>query len=173
MREILLDHQRRYPRWNEEDLYKLIHQSAMGNEHAIQDEAAVRRWMERELDALGQGPSEPLLDPISPDGQILRVHLRPMLRSGLSVDELLQAFINSPQLFKGSRTVLEESMRTALDLAAAGEFGISSAHLQTFFDEMRAADLPAVHHSRFFEESYHPAYRVVVRQALPAAFMAS
>ena len=170
MREILLDHQRRYPRWNEEDLYKLIHQSAMGNEHAILDETAVRRWMERELDSMGQGHTEPLLDPISPDGQILRVHLRPMLQAGLSADDLLQAFLNSPRLFQGSKTVLEESMQTALELAATGEFGISSAHLQTFLTEMRAADMPAVHHSRLYEESYHPAYRVVVRQALPASF---
>ena len=170
MREILLDHQRRYPRWNEEDLYKLIHQSAMGNEHAILDETAVRRWMERELDTLGQGPAEPSLDPISPDGKILRVHLRPLLQAGLSTDALLQAFLDSPRLFQGSKTVLEQNMRTALDLAEAGEFGFSLAHLQTFFEDMRAAALPAVHHSPLFEESYHPAYRVVTKLALPAGF---
>ena len=172
MREILLDHQRRYPRWNEEDLYKLLHQSAMGNQHAISDELAVRHWMERELAGMGQGPKEPMIDPISPDGQVLRVHLRPMLAAGLSADDLLRAFLDTPQRFQGSMAVLKGTMQTALDLAEADEFGFSVKHLKIYFDDMSASGLPAVHHSQLFIDSYHPAYRVVVRQALPASFPA-
>ena len=67
MRTILAGHARRYPRWTEEDLYKLVHQAALGSEHAVQDEALARERLAREIAVLGPGPEEPLLDPLSPE----------------------------------------------------------------------------------------------------------
>ena len=53
---ILLDHQKRYPLWQIKDVYKLLHQAAMGSEHAVQDEDGVRSWMERELKEMEEVP---------------------------------------------------------------------------------------------------------------------
>ena len=77
MNKILQDHLARYPKMQARDVYKLLHQAAMGSEHAVTDIASARAWLERELAEIGPGPAEPLVDPISPDGQIARIHLRP------------------------------------------------------------------------------------------------
>jgi hypothetical protein len=35
MRDILIEHARRYPCWELDDVYKLIHQGAMGSKHEV------------------------------------------------------------------------------------------------------------------------------------------
>jgi hypothetical protein len=60
-------------------VYKLLHQAAMGSEHAAPEEALARAWLDRELSQMGPGPAEGVVDPISPDGEVVRVHLRPFV----------------------------------------------------------------------------------------------
>lgn len=169
---LIVSHDQRYPGWSAQDLYKLLFQSAMGNEHAIEDEASVRRWMERELREMGEGPVEPLLDPISSGGEVLRVHLRPMVNEDLDAALLLRAFLVSPAYFQGSRDALEGYLQTALGMAQRGAISIRFDELDEFVGQMRVAGWPAAHHSPEFECRHKPAYRVVVRAALEAEFLA-
>lgn len=169
---ILLHHQNRYPYWKMEDLYKLIHQSAMGNEHAIKNEVAVRDWMAHELVEMGEGPEEPLIDAISPDSAIVRVHLRSLVYAQLDAKQLLQAFLETPKLFSGLKQKMDVYMAGALELARDTIFPFSEAQLADFFEQMKALDFPAVHHSPEFERLYRPAYRVVARAGLPREFLA-
>lgn len=170
MRDVLIINSNRYPDWKEQDLYKLIYQAAMGNEHAISDEAGVRRWMERELLEMGNGPDESLIDPISPGGTIVRVHLRQMVKAHLDPELCLQAFLNTPKVFQGSKELLANYMACALELAREGVFPFSESELEVFLEQMNTLDLPAVHHSPEYEQVYRPAYRVVARAALPQNF---
>jgi hypothetical protein len=80
--DVLHAHIARYPAMQIQDIYKLVHQAAMGSEHAISSARGPRMWLERELAEMGSGPEETLIDPISGDGQIVRVHLRPFLARG-------------------------------------------------------------------------------------------
>src|SRR5512135_1577005 len=66
-----------------EDAYKWLYQAANGGEHAIPDEESARRWLEREWRSLGPTPpGEPLEVPIRPDGELVRVNLRPLRDRG-------------------------------------------------------------------------------------------
>mgnify|MGYP000906061388 CR=1 FL=1 len=169
---IITLHDQRYPGWTAQDLYKLLFQSAMGNEHAVTDEAGVSQWLERELREMGEGPQEPLIDPISPGGEVLRVHLRPMVKEDLEATLVLRAFLVSPAYFQGSRDALEGYLQIALRMAEKGNLSIRFEDLKVYVGQMRAAGWPAVHHSPEFERRYKPAYRVVVRAALEAEFLA-
>ena len=79
---ILHSHHERYPEMGIQDVYKLAHQAALGPGHAVGNPAGARDYLERELDDMGAGPVEPLFDPISADGELVRVHLRPYLEAG-------------------------------------------------------------------------------------------
>jgi len=161
MRNILTDHAGRYPAWSVEDLYKLIHQSATGSEHALKDDVAAREWLVRELGEVGRGPEEPLLDPISPDRLIIRVHLRPYARLAFDDGLLLQAFLRTAREFRGSNDLVERYGKVAVELAREGKLQVRDGDVIRFFAEMRASAYPAVHHSPVFEDRYRPAYRVV------------
>ncbi|HET7041456.1 MAG TPA: hypothetical protein VFI13_05540, partial [Gemmatimonadales bacterium] len=93
LRAIVTAQLARHPQMGPEDLYKLLHQGAMGSEHAMHDTAGARRWMVNELATMGEGPPEPLVDTIAPGGAIVRVELRPWVATGRSTDSLLAAFI--------------------------------------------------------------------------------
>ena len=158
---ILRDHFSRYPAMQIQDVYKLLHQAAMGSEHAISNEDSVRKRMGRELAEMGAGPEEPMIDPISNDGQMVRVHLRPFIEQGGNPDMLLDAFIRTANTFRGDAQVLENYWQAALE---TGHF--PHAQMEAFFQSVQVQDYPAVHHSLEYEKLYRPAYRVVLKRFL-------
>lgn len=170
MRALLIDHARRYPLWEMQDLYKLLHQGAMGAEHAVSNEAGVRDWLIRELAELGPGPEEPLFDSLSPNGQLVRAHLRPFAERELPVELLLQAFLRTAQEIKPAPERLAVAAEVATKLAADGALPFNSTPLAGFFAEQQAHGFRAVHHSETFRKHYQPAYRVVARSFLPDHF---
>ena len=78
---IILSQLSRYPLSQIEDLYKLTYQAALGSEHAVEDHKAARVRMFRELEEMVNISTDPLFDEISPDGQIVRIHLKPFIDS--------------------------------------------------------------------------------------------
>ncbi len=165
-RQIVLDHLFRYPGLQIQDLYKLIHQAAMASEHADQDIAGARDWLERELNSLGEGPEEPAVDPISPDGGIVRVNLRPYIAAGGDPSALLAAFIRTADEHQGTLANLRRFWSYAEGMAAEGQLPFAPTELEGFFSKMEADRFPAVHHSEAYKATYHPVYRVIVREFL-------
>jgi hypothetical protein len=160
---ILRSHLTRYPAMQIQDVYKLIHQAALGSEHAAPDPESARTWMEREIAEMGDGPSEPVVDPISADGEIVRVHLRPYVLRGDSLEKLVEVFIRTANEYRGEIALLESFWATAVRL---GKF--PAADMDNFFQPMKVDNFPAVHHSSEFKKAYSPAYRVIARKFLCA-----
>ena len=114
MGSLLDSHFYRYPLMQVQDLYKLLHQAALGSEHAVLDETGAQKWLESELATMGDGPDEPLLDPISPDGSIARLHLRPCLVAGVDPQAILAAFLGTARAWHGSLETLRDYGRLAV-----------------------------------------------------------
>ncbi len=165
-RRILSDQLLRYPRLELQDLYKLIHQAAKGSEHAVKDVAAARNWLEHELNGLGKGPEEPVVDTISPDGRIVRINLRPYIAAGGDPSALLTAFIRTAKEFQGTWAILRRFWSYVEQMTAAEELPLAPAELRRFFAKMEAERFPATHHSMAYQAAYHPAYRVIVHEFL-------
>jgi hypothetical protein len=153
---VIQDHLSRYPLLQIQDLYKLLHQAALGSEHAVTDRESVERWLKRELTEMGNGVSEPLIDPISHDGEIVRVHLRPYVAAGQDPTLLLESFIRTANEYHGDAQILEQYWQ---DAGAMNIFPASE--MDGFFQEMKQKGFPAVHHSAEYERLYRPAYRVI------------
>ena len=164
---ILFDQISRYPLLQLQDLYKLIHQGALGSEHAVKDEEGVRRWLREEIQNLQEGPPEPLIDPISPSGEIVRVNLRPYLNSGKDPDSLLVAFMKTATEVRGSVKILYRNWAYARRMASEGRLPFKIEEMDVFLAGMEAEGFPAVRHSAVYEEAYRPAYRVVASIYIP------
>lgn len=165
-RSVLLEHASRYPKLEPQDCYKLLFQAVLGAEHAVTDEAGARRWMENELAALGDGPAEPLVDPISPHGALVRVHLRPFVARGGDPAKLVRAFVRTAGKKFGTRDDLAAAWTQVVALAYEKKLPFSDEAARAFGEKMRVAGWPAVHHSKIFGAEYRPAYRVVAREFL-------
>lgn len=163
---ILVNQVSRYPQLEPRDLYKLAHQAALGSEHALTDPVGARRWLERELVEMGPGPDDPFLDPISADGQIVRLHLRPYLAAGGDPAVLLDAFVRTAQEFHGSVETLRRYLRYAVKIDLGGDLPFTLEAMLEFFARMENLGFPAAHHSEQYELAYRPAYRVIHRAYL-------
>lgn len=167
LRRILADQAARYPAMQVQDLYKFLHQAALGSEHAVKDTTMARNWMRREIAGLDTAAAfEPLLDPLSPDSQLVRVNLRPYLRSGGDPEVLLRAFIRTANEYPGDPAVLERFWSIAEAMCAKGNLPFPAAEMETFFAARRGQDFPAVHHSEDYSRLYRPTYRVVWHELL-------
>ena len=167
LRRILDEQVRRYPEIEAQDLYKLIYQAALGCEHAVHDEADARDWLEREVNALEAGPQEPAVDPLSPDGHIVRINLRPYVAERGDLAALLAAFLRTANEYRGTQGQLERYWAYAEGMAAEGRLPFAPAQLKAFFAARRAERFPPVHHSALYREAYRPAYRVISLEYLP------
>ncbi len=172
--QLLGEHFQRYPRMDLIDVYKLLHQAAMGPGHAVTDTTAARERLLGEIAALDDGPDDPLFDRISPDGKLVRIHLRSYLREGHSylreghsVDALLDAFLQTANSYPPSREKLERFCGCLADLAEAGGIPFKRAEVELYFGAIAEQNYPVVRHSESYRDEYLPAYRVVALEHLP------
>ncbi len=170
---IVARHIARYPAMRLEDVYKLAHQACLGSEHAVPDKAHAQRWLERELAQLSDGPPEPMLDPISPDASILRVHFRPFLSGGGDPVRLVEAFVRTANEYRGCTAQLRSCWASVEGMAAAGHLPFLRTDAQAYWHRIEANGYPAVRHSAVYEAAYRPAYRVVAREFLPESLRAA
>ena len=161
---IILSQLSHYPLSQIEDLYKLTHQAALGSEHAVSDLNAAQDWLFHELEKMGNNSTDPLIDEISPDGQIVRIHLKPFINSGGDPEILLEAFIRTANEFKGSIEKLKQNWKDIERLSESGELNFKAKELRSFFSLMESSGFPAVHHSPIYREAYHPHYRIISRE---------
>jgi hypothetical protein len=157
---IVTQHARRYPGWDVDDLYKLAMQAALGAEHAAPDAQTARHRLLREIGRLGPGPDELEVDPISPDGRLARVHLRPFLAAGGDPGELLEAFLATAATHRAAPGRLRR-LWSYLLTAAPDQRAFERAALSECLARYAAAGYPAVHHSPAYSARFRPAYRVV------------
>lgn len=159
--ELLSAHIARYPAMQLEDIYKLLHQAALGPGHAIDNPAAARKRLDDEIAALDGEPDEPGRELISPDGRLARVHLRTWMASGGDPDALHRAFVETANTWPASPEKLAKFCGCLGDLAAVGGIPFARGEVVHFFEKLARDGYPVIHHSPVYRETYRPAYRVV------------
>jgi hypothetical protein len=151
-----------HPLAGAEDLYKFLHQAVYGPGHAISDREAAEAWMEREIESLDP-PIEGELscEALGGEPPLVRVNLRPFVVRGFDSDQLLEAFIASANLVRGTRRRMEVVLALAISYVQCAGRGELAPDLKALSTELAGKDYPAIRHSEAYVEAYRPAYRVV------------
>ena len=156
----------RNPFSEEQDVYKLIFQSAMGSAHEAEYQSTRKHLHSEVLQLRGSGPPF-LCEPIPPGGKLVRVHIRPYLRTAASIDDLAAAFVQTAETFKPSKERLERYLGYAERAAELERIPFDPDDLKSYFAAKAEEGYPAVHHSTAFSTAYLPAYRVVAVDLVP------
>ena len=154
-------HIARYPNLELIDLYKLLHQSALGASHASAADDILEKEFNLEWDNLTGVHVEPAIDPISPDGKIARIHLRSYLSQDYSKDDLLMAFIRTANAHNGSQEKLKKFCNCLRDLSIAKQLPFNPEDTEAFLNDVENKDYPTLRHSNIFKKEYEPSYRIV------------
>lgn len=171
---VIAEELQRHPSSGLADLYTFAYHAAMGAEHSGMDETAARTWLAREVAALGAAQTwpeslraEPLLESLTPSGDLVRVNLRPFIVNGGDLGALAAAFTKTANEVVPSREHLEQYWRELEDGAERGSIPFARDSLATYFARQRALGFPTVEHSAAYLAAYRPAYRVVRRALVP------
>ncbi len=149
-----------------EDAYKFLFHATRGGEHAVDNEAAARLWLDREWAALGPPrPGEPLWEPLAADGRLGRLHLRPYRARGGNPADLHAAFVAGARAYDADPARFRKSWQAlGRELQKQPVGHLTRAEWKRLDRARRAQRYPAIHHSPEYERARRPAYRV-----LPAA----
>ena len=166
----LLDHALKQwqatPEMRVEDAYKWLYHATLGGEHAVQDESGPKSWMDAEWPTVGTPlKGEPEIVPLTPDGRLVRINLRPYKAHGGDKEMLLWAFVLSAQRFHADRSEFVRAWGAlGARLKRSPWLQLSNAEWSRLDKATRRDAYPAIEHSRPYEERYKPAYRVVLRE---------
>lgn len=164
--EIVQTQFQRYPQMQVEDLYKLTYQAAMGNIHLGVDQQILKDYLYSELERIKASDDEPLFEKISPDN-LIRLNLGPFKAKGGNPEKLFEAMMQTAQTFQPDSKKIIQYWKGIERMAEENSIPFRKTELDSFLSKMQEADFPAIHHSDKYLESYHPAYRVILRQYLP------
>jgi hypothetical protein len=152
------------------DIYKLLYQGAFGTGHMISSRAAAGDYLRREMETMGDAPRDPLLEPCSADGRMVRVNLRPFARAPLDTGRLLDAIMETVERVAPDTASFLAAWTAVGAAIRRGTLPFDAGAYDAFSVAVRGEGYPAVHHSDAYREAYHPAYRVVLRDAFTRRF---
>ncbi len=166
-KNLLLNEFREHPDATIQDLYKFIHQSSMGPGHWKMDFNMAKRYLNSEIQTLRKDSSQPLYQFLSPDGELIRINLRPFIAMNGNIDSLAEAFVKTSNEFIQSEKILKNNLDLFSQMVKDKKIPFNTDSVHIYIQRMRENHYPAVHHSNIYEEKYLPSYRVVYRKYLP------
>ena len=151
-----------YPETTLQDVYKSFYQEHFGPGHIISDTASARRYLMRELSEMGKTQS-PYFESTGSQGDYVRVYLSAVADSLITVEQLLDAFVRSANMWQEPIISWMEKWEAIVSIIQANKMELEGFETDLPLLTEAAQNNQAVHHSRRYNEVYHPHYRIVDR----------
>lgn len=151
-----------HPSFQPQDAVKLCYQAAFGAEHLLTDIEAAENWFVQEWEKVPD-TEEPLYEQLT--DRVCRINLGAWKREGLSGEWLWKMFLRS-QYPRGDTAVFLSYLEQVASLAMQGSLPFSWEEWKSFKESYLQQEPHAVHHSSFYREQEHPAYRLVSAKML-------
>ena len=159
-----------YPESTLQDIYKSFYQEHFGPGHIISDTASARRYLMRELSEMGETES-PYFEPTGSQGDYVRVYLSAVADSRITAEQLLDAFVRSANLWQEPTISWMEKWEAIISIIQANKIELEGFETDLPMLTEAARNSQAVHHSRHYNEAYHPHYRIVERSIFERELM--
>jgi len=154
--DILNWHLNHYPLLKAEDIYKLIFQCVFGPGHLLVDRAKEQENLNREIALALRAKIGAEVEPIDPDGLLVRVNLASIVGSATKTERLFQALVYTAQNFTPQPELLTSRLHTALKWCRSA-LPQETKRFQTIIGQPQHPP----RHSVTYVKNYRPAYRVV------------
>ena len=151
-----------YPESTLQDVYKSFYQDRFGPGHMISDTASARSYLMRELSEMSE-TSAVYYEPIGSEGRYVRVYLSAVADSLITAEQLLDAFVNSANTDKGENKEWEAEWNCIVGVITKHGIILNDFDKDVAMLNEASRNCQAVHHSRAYNEAYHPHYRIVER----------
>ena len=151
-----------YPESTLQDIYKSFYQEHFGPGHIISDTASARRYLMHELSEMDE-TSSPYFEPTGSQGDFVRVYLSAVADSLITAEQLLDAFVRSANSRQEPEVRWLDKWEAIVSIIQANKIELEGFETDLPLLTEAARNNQAVHHSRRYNEAYHPHYRIVER----------
>lgn len=156
-RQRLTEHYNTYPKLQIQDVFKFLHQSALGCEHIV---SSLEKATENIKEEYGKGIAKNKLFVEKLDGEYIRVHLSCM-DYGVSAENLGEMLFLSAKEEIDGQSKLKQKLNIAEKMIAENLLPFNADEFRSAVKKWENEGFPAIHHSEIFREAYKPAYRVI------------
>ena len=160
LRDIIIEHTKKYPAMEISDMVKLVFQSEFGGGHMILDSSDSLSKLYKEYEGL---PHVGKKCPVCYDAignNLVRLHLAG-IDEHVQLETVNRFFVNTASEVNSDVGCFEEKLEVLYELCKEGLVPFSEEELMTYLEVYKKQGYPAVHHSSVYRKQYHPAYRVV------------
>jgi hypothetical protein len=160
--ELVGEHKAARPEMRARDAYKLLYQGVFGVGHILGPSA----WEYLQGEAAGLDIEtllgDSLMEDVSLDGGVVRVNLRPYLRSGYALAKLMEAMRSSE--IAGNPAIFVQEWDAFAELVWSGQLDFEHNEVDDVNKALDRNRPQPMHHTQQYRNAYHPAYRVVRRR---------
>lgn len=157
LNEILNWHLSHYPLLQAEDIYKLLYQSVYGPGHLLTLLGEIKERLECEIAGLKFDPQVPEIEPLDPEGLLIRINLAPIAHSQEKQRLLLEALIQTCHTFSPKPELLPARIGIALNWC--------QEYMPNQVEQLKllVQNQPSPpRHSEVYLKNYNPSYRVIL-----------
>lgn len=153
----------RYPQATLQDVYKSCFQDRLGMLHLLSDRETVSKYIVKELEADDYRQDTIYYESCGWQGNYVRVNLQAIKDNKITVEELVDAFMASapdtiPQVTQAWIEEWEAILSVVRDVNP--QLANLEADAQAISQMLERGEY-VMHHSRQYNECYHPHYRIV------------
>ena len=163
VRQLILWHISRRPEMEAQDVYKFLFQGVFGVGHILTEKAWERLIEESERINIEDHKEDQLTESVSPDGDMIRVNLRPFLRKKLDLEKLYDVMIISARV-DGSKDIFLDYWNEFKSLVEEDNLDFDWNEINEIDVSLNEDGPISRHHTEKYREAYYPAYRVVQKQ---------
>ncbi len=160
MKKIIVEHLKRYPDMQIQDMVKLLYQSEFGNGHMVSDPEDTLKLLKQEYSTVVGSRSEvsPAVEAIG--GDYCRVYLN-QLPQGLTLETLNKIFVLSTHRAGSDQRQFEEKLELLQQCVREGLCDWNEQDVAEYLERYREQEYPVVSHTESYRQKYHPSYRVI------------
>ncbi len=147
-----------------QDIYKMLYQGVFGAEHLLSNVERAKAYLRDEWDRVPSDKTILLLEPVSPDGTVVRANIVRCKAEGIDMEKLWRAFYYSVSKVQAEKNQFAEAWRAFVKLCQVENWPFDSGKAAHFGDEAHAKNWPAKHHTAAYRKANFPAYRVVLKR---------
>lgn len=160
VKQLIMEHLRLRPMAHARDVYKLLYQGVFGVGHIVSEKALGYLLEESGRIDLKAHAGDPLLEPVNPDGSMVRVNLRQYIKAGGELERLYTVMIESAK-HEGDPVVFMSYWDQFKEMVSEGLVEVTLGEVFELDLLIQGEGLKPRHHTEFYRQAYYPAYRVV------------
>lgn len=163
MKNLLIDHYKKYPEMQIQDMVKLIYQSEFAGGHLIPDEQESLKYLEEELKEIDSSLSSVHVkeDFEYIGNNLYRLFLHTVKNNKIKPETVNRFFVATSEKVKGSINGFQEKLEVLRLCCVNKELPFSVKELNAYLSEYRDKGYPPVSHSQVYKDEYKPFYRIV------------